>query len=814
MTDIFVPSPWEASTMRLPRVLSAIALSAAMSTPLISTSWLMALPAPTAPKPAGDATAPAADAPKPAGDATAPKPAGDAAAPKTAGDAAVPAPVVPAPVTPAAPLPTGPDGVPPLPGVTPASPTTIAAENFWHYAKIAKYDLAVAEGQKILDSNAPPAEILSAFEAAAADRSDELFDTLFKWLNVDPMKEVTQKLIAKLKEGQGSHITDPKWIMQQVSDLSINERAFDRAISNLRESGEFAAPIMIDVLRDPNKKNLHSQTRRGLKILGRQVLNPLVAVLETKDHQTLITVMGILSEIGYDAAAPYISRVISSKQPGMEEVQAAGMRDLSQLGVDSQTQKPFDLFYDLAEKFYYNNASIVPDPRFPDAHIWYWDDAKGLTQKDVPPQIFSDIMSMRCTEYALKIDASHGEAVSLWLAANNKREADLPEGKTDITHEGPDSHYYNVALGTQYCNTVLSRALRDRNAPVALRVVKSLQEIIGQSNMFQGAPEGKEPIVAAMQLPDRPVRFEAAMTLAAALPQQPFLGQELVVPTLAEAISSTGRPNVVIVSGDLNTANAIKEALKDAVKADTASDPQSATAAAGRLPSVDVLVVDTRNNKDTDAVLAGPRVKGVSKLLIVENKASPYVAVEIDNPLVNTLVAGTAAPDAAALTAAIGKARSRSGSAPMTDAISEGYAQRAANLLERLAISRGQILDVSVASSALIRALEDPRIEIAKTSSAVLALIPGKEAQVAIAIKSLDEKAGDDLKIATFKSLAKSAKFWGNLLDADTTDALQKVVETHANLQVRAAAAEAQGALNLPPDRAKNLIINQSQIGK
>ena len=150
----------------------------------------------------------------------------------------------------------------------------------------------------------------------------------------------------------------------------------------------------------------------------------------------------------------------------------------------------------------------------------------------------------------------------------------------------------------------------------------------------------------------------------------------------------------------------------------------------------------------------------------------------------------------------------------MTDQISESYAQRAAALLERLAISRGQILDVSVATPALMRALEDPRIEIAKSSASVLALIPGKETQSAIAGKSLDEKAGDDLKIATFKALATSAKFWGNLLDGDMTDSLQKVVETHANLQVRAAAAEAQGALNLPPDRAKNLIIKQSQVGK
>lgn len=698
--------------------------------------------------------------------------------------------------------------------VPPANPTTTGAENFWHYGKIAKYDLAAAEAKKLLDANTPPAELLAAFESAAADRQDDLFDTLFKWLNVDAMKDVTQQLIAKLHEGQQARYTDPAWIKKQVADLSINERSFERAIENLRQSGEFAAPIMIDILRDANQKNLHSQTRRGLVRLGRQVINPLVAVLETKDHETLITVMGILSDIGYDAAAPYIARIVAIKAPGMQEVQAAGTRDLSRLGVDAQSQKPFDLFYDLAEKFYYNNSSIVPDARFPEAHIWYWDDARGLTNKDVSPQIFSDIMSLRCSEYALKQDSSRAEAVSLWLAANNKRETDLPEGKTDATHEGPDAHYYNVAEGTQYCNLVLARALRDRNAPVALKVVKSLQEIIGQSNMFNGTADGKQPIISAMQFPDRRVRFEAAMTLAAGLPQQSFLGQEMVVPTLAEAISSTGRPNVVIVSPDLNAANAIKEALKDSARSDTGNDPQSATAAEGRLPSVDVLVIDTRKNAETEAIMNGPRVKGVSKVLIVEDKASPFVPVEIDNPLVNTLVAGTAAPDPAALLAAIGKARARAGSAPMTDQISEGYAQRAANLLEKLAISRGQILDVAVAAPALMRALEDPRIEIAKSSAGVLALIPGKETQAAIAGKSLDEKAGDDLKIATFKALATSAKFWGNLLDADTTDSLQKVVETHANLQVRAAAAEAQGALNLPPDRAKNLIIKQSQVGK
>lgn len=787
--------------MRLPRVLSAVVFSAAMATPLVlpSQMWADAPADPGLPPPRTPVPAPTPTAPAPTPTAPAPTP--------TAPGTGTPA---PAPVA----APDNPDAVPPLTPPAAANPLNESVENFWHYAKIAKYDLAAAEGQKLLSSGASAADLLQAFQTVTAERKDDLFETLFKWMNVDPMKDVSEKLVAKLKEGQTGMFTDPKWIMDQVTRLSVNERAFELALANLRNAGEYAAPVMIDVLRDPNKKNLHSQTRRALVRLGRQVLNPLVAVLESKDHPTLITVMGILGDIGYDVSSPYIARVAASPAPGMDEVKAAAARALTHLGTDPQAEKPADLFNDLAEKFYYRNAAIAPDPRFPDAHIWYWDDAKGLMSKDVPPQIFSDIMSMRCSEYALKLDPSRADSVSLWLAANNKRETDLPEGKTDSTHSGPDAHFYNVALGTQYCNTVLSRALNDRTAPVALKVVKSLQEIVGQSNLFQGDAQGA-PIIAALQFPDRLVRFESAIAIGSAFPQQAFSGSELVVPTLAEAISNTGKPNVVIVGTDLNAANAMKESLKDAVRADAANDAASTNAAASRLPSVDVVVIDSRGNNQTDAVLANPRVKSVAKVIIVENKASPFVAAEMDNQLVNTLVAEKgAAPDPAALTAAITKALGRSGSAAMDPKVSEAYAQRAATLLEKLAINHGQALDVNAAAPALMRALDDPRVEIAKSSANVLAMINSKEAQAALATKGLDEKAGDDLKIASFKALAGNAKAYGNQLDANATDALQKVVDTSTNLPVRAAAAEAQGALNLPAERAKNLIINQSQVGK
>ena len=103
--------------------------------------------------------------------------------------------------------------------------------------------------------------------------------------------------------------------------------------------------------------------------------------------------------------------------------------------------------------------------------------------------------------------------------------------------------------GALYLNLVLDRSLKDNTSQspaVALGAIKSLQEIAGQSNLFSGG-RGR-PLVSAMRYADRQVRFEAAFALAAALPQQPFEGQARVVPLLAEAVTQSGTPGVLLIA--------------------------------------------------------------------------------------------------------------------------------------------------------------------------------------------------------------------------------------------------------------------------
>src|SRR5262249_16731888 len=141
---------------------------------------------------------------------------------------------------------------------------------------------------------------------------------------------------------------------------------------------------------------------------------------------------------------------------------------------DSNSQNAAQLFYELAEKFYYEKASVAATPGAAEAYLWYWTE-QGLMNKPVPAATFNEDMAMRSGQGVRKLDPTRGDAASLWIAAGYKREVEIPEGKTDAFWDDkhPATHYYAVASGTKGLNPALARALRDGNAAVALKALKS-----------------------------------------------------------------------------------------------------------------------------------------------------------------------------------------------------------------------------------------------------------------------------------------------------------------------------------------------------
>jgi hypothetical protein len=331
--------------------------------------------------------------------------------------------------------------------------------------------------------------------------------------------------------------------------------------------------------------------------------------------------------------------------------------------------------------------------------------------------------------------------------------------------------------------------------------------------MFAG-PGATPALIDAMGSADRLVRFEAAFGIAAALPQRPFQGQERVVPLLAEAMSQTGQPTALIVVPQQDRLNAIVDGLKQQNYAALgATTPDAAVAASAQLPAVDVILVSEElGAPQVDRLLAlaaqNGKLAGSARVIITRTPASPYAARTANEPLMSV----TQAMDAPGLKAAADAARAKAASVPIDQASAANYALRAAELMGRLAISSGQVLDLSAAAPTVVAALGDARPDVVKAAGHVIGWVNINGAQGAILQTAINEKTADDVKISLFKSLAQAAKNFGNQLDGNQVKALEQVVANATNLDVRSAAAEARGAANLPADQAKMLIVQQSRV--
>ncbi len=774
-----------------PRLLSSrsikcLVLAASLSLPLAA-GWRVfgqEPPAPTTPPTTPPTPAPATPAP------------GDATTPAT---------------PPAAPAPT------PLANLPENEPLKDSVENFWHYGKIARYDVATAEGQRILAQNPDPVTLLAIFEDVADRHHDNLDVWLLRWQGVDAMKDVTLQLNAVLSRGHEARKADPAKIEDNIKLLSTNERGYDLAIDRLRDSGELAVPIMIDDLRDPSKNGYHSAIRRALRDLGLAAVNPLLAATEMKDQQTLMDVVSALGDLGYDIAVPYLARLLQSNDTH-GDVKAATVDALRRLRItDPTTLAPATLYYQLAEKFYYDNSAVRAEKKQPIGRIFYWNDDKGLTFLAVPQPIFHDVMSKREAEYSLKLTQGNGPiadaALSLWLSANFQDEAELPAGAKDptIPADSPAAHYWGSLSGTKYLNAALSRANNDRNAKVAIRLVQSLQDVGGDANLF--GPE--RPLMDALKFPDRLVRYEAAFALAAALPRQSFLGEERVVPLLAEALSQTGKPNILVLVPSQDQLNGLVAGLQSqGYNVVGGLTPTGAVANASARPTIDaILMTDDVSDQAIQDMksLANqtPRLQRAVKVIVTKTRSSPYVVDSVSDTSLSTTQAKIT--DLPGLKAAIEEAIARTNSLPLDPASAGKYATRAADLLSKIAINHSPVYDISVAQPLLLSALDDPNPEIVKDAAIVLGLLNSPEVQPSLLLKASTDATPDDLKVALYKALSTNARNFGKHLDDDQIAIVQKVVASAPNLDVRTAAGEARGALDLPADQAKKLIIDQAR---
>jgi len=557
--------------------------------------------------------------------------------------------------------------------------------DFLHYTMIGRLELAESYANQIIESDPDPTQLL-----ALSEENQEGYRLLLKMnADSDELREVSGKVLDLIEQGRYIRRTDPKIISQEIQRLSTTIKGRIAAEERLRNAGEYAIPQMLAAMGDPDRANELAYITEALPKIGRPAIRPLVAALQIKNVAVKAEIIRALGKIGYYEPLPYLKHEVETTDSDIIKTQA--MTAIEQIDNAAMTIPAAQLFFRLAENYYNQDDSLAAATEYEFANVWFWDaDNQALTRQEVNHEYFDELMAMRACEWTLKADSAVGKAIGLWIAAFFRAES-AGEPMPAYFGEGhADAMTYATTAGPEYLHQALERALGDQDAFVALGAVEALAVNAGEKSLLVRLGT-EQPLAKALSFADRKVRYSAAIAFAEANPVNDFVGSDLIVENLAEAV----------LGKDL-----------DGIGADTA----------------------------------------------------------------------------------------------------KAYALRAVGAMYKLAVVRNRVVELSTALPALIEVTQQPDPQMQVLASQVLAHLESPQAQRAIAEMALAQQNDKAVRIATFASLALSAKINANLLLSEQIDAIYSLVgSTETEPDLRAAAAGAYGALNLPSEQVKSLILDQSK---
>jgi HEAT repeat protein len=682
-------------------------------------------------------------------------------------------------------------------------------ENFIHYVIIGKHDLAASNGQVLLDgamSDKELAEVLG--DIRNPDRFDRAVKLALKQNASESLRDVAAELGQRMELGYRARAREPERIAESIQMLLGGQRSVALGRERLVEANEYAVPQMLEAMSRRGDAVLKSELVLTFRVMGSRCVAPVAAAFSQLEPDLQERLAGVLGEIGVPTALPTLYETYRNSDN--EQVRQACRIAIAAIGGGVDNDITLSALYGrLADRYYTGDDSLVAFPGEAMQLVWDFKPDQGLFAVAVRTEIFGPVMAMHHYANALGHDASDAVALSGWIRANFVREINLPGDYEDPTY-GEDMRepmYYAVAAGPAIVHPILARGIEDRNTPLVRRAIAALSRTAGGSSLWSGI-EG-QPLVDALDYPDRRVRAEASLALGGAMPLESFVGSERVVPELASAIRAADANFAVVLATDdevrLELAAVAREMgftlLTPGANLGEIEDQLAITPGidlfmiAVPLPGLDPLMADIRSNRRLVAtpVMIYTDQSGIG---IAQRRHGRDVANHV-------MVLGS---DESEQVDAINQLLELASGGLLTEEEAEKYALAALATLRDLAISRSPVYNVADAARQLIEALGDTEADVRLSIADVLSRISSSDAQIALMDAAMNSY--DDEQIALLEAVGESAKRYGNMLRANQVEELLLEVET-AKGELATTAAATAGALNLPSGYVVPLIVGQ-----
>ncbi|XAL99213.1 hypothetical protein OT109_16735 [Phycisphaeraceae bacterium D3-23] len=673
-------------------------------------------------------------------------------------------------------------------------------DQFAHFVLVAQPTLAVPLGEELLALE--NVEFLNAIEA---NPSHDDIEHLRDQMRNDQLRELWGQLETKWEEALTERSRDEAQIRYDIEQLGKGQRAYNNALERLRVTGQYAAPLMLEYLQNDRHRSLHPRLIDAMKAVGVELVYPLALAVPHLDAATQGKVAVVLGDIGYPEALPYLREVMESSDANeaMKATCGSAFRQIL-----ANTDYPADataaqLHLSLGEGKYAAGTRgddlVGLDLATNQGIIWRYNDTAGLVMIPVPRPVHADVLAMQNARFALMLDPEFTDAVTLHLASNVRRENNLG-GAADISYKLPNpASFYLLLAGPNQQKAVLGRALDNEDSAQALVAIEAMSKTVGNTVLLDQSG-ARQPVLESLFYADRRVRYNAAITLAQAAPDQTYPGSVSVVPVLGQALRQSETLNAMVVApdGTLDTVVASLEEIDFNAVGSSNLDQANETASSA-FSGVDVIVY-SGDLLSFRAFYEGAKADGMLSIAPILAMVSDSVAtaIELEHPEVITtakLSEDGGSDEIDRLERLAGQAVLSYGGEPIGADESLAFAETAVSQLHTIATTPS-IYDIADAQAVLIGALDDDRPTIAIGAGRVLAVINTPDAQQGLAAAALSRRG--DVQIALLDSLAESAKDFQNMLGRDAVGQLVELVQT-ADGDTALAAARALGALTDRP---------------
>jgi HEAT repeat protein len=397
-----------------------------------------------------------------------------------------------------------------------------------------------------------------------------------------------------------------------------------KAMENiLSEVGQYVCPYCVGPLGDRKDDDYRTDIIRLLQKMGQDAVLPVIEMLNSSDSFTRQNAAVVLGHIGDPRAVAALKTRYEDPKEDNEVKKAVkeALTAITRVDDVDRLEPAKRTYLRLAERYYYDDLSIIIN-NYKEWLYWFWLDKEEapenkLAYHPVDRWEYNELLAEDACYKALALDPNYDEAWTLLLcvyyselnevqsaldAVIERQEAGsaIPEVAVDNLRKKREIDEkcltVNYTRGRRQLYKALRRSLDDRNSLNAVSCIQAIRDLKDDGSLLPGSESSSPPatapapislkatpataakaksasaqptdvsaapLIAALNYPDKRVRYAAAEALVRMNPKEIFLDHEKAIPTLIEALGESAVRVILIIEPDEQIANRMVGFIRD-----------------------------------------------------------------------------------------------------------------------------------------------------------------------------------------------------------------------------------------------------------